>query len=383
MREGRDAVVIPFPGVQIPEPVSTSQRRRPKGPVMSRPDMRRNGRKRKLLELPPGQPFVLAKGLTSPGEIPIAEAIAIVQADWRWQAGQGIVTTLSVDRYEGTLSLFGDYLTAAGLHRVRDITDGVCAAFAVAPIAGTSPSTAAKKGQPPGSDTSRLRISVMRAFGVTCRRLGLFDRDFAKELTVIRKGERHLRPLTPTEAVRLQDAADASQGTKMAASLAMALSGSGITEMAYTEVQDLDLAAATIRLYGRAGKHQGRLNTLDAWCASALTKRLEALRKRQGQLPPDHPLVLPAHASTYAPNHLAPQAARPLYTLFERASLTGTGIRPTSITEFAANRAFALTGDIEQVASLIGLSSLDSAKRLIDPDWQAQWGDSIGDWGQP
>ena len=169
----------------------------------------------------------------------------------------------------------------------------------------------------------------------------------------------------------------------MAASLAIALSGSGITEMAYTEVQDLDLSAGTIRLYGRAGKHQGRLNALDAWCASALSKRLEVLHKNNGQLPPDHPLVLPAHASTYDPNHLAPQAARPFYTLFERASVSGKDIRPTSITEFAANRAFALTGDIEQVASLIGLSSLDSAKRLIDPGWQEQWGDSIGDWGQP
>ncbi|MDQ3663628.1 MAG: hypothetical protein M3353_03080 [Actinomycetota bacterium] len=45
--------------------------------------------------------------------------------------------------------------------------------------------------------------------------------------------------------------------------------------------------------------------------------------------------------------------------------------------EFAANRIYALTGRVEDVARLLGLASLDTAARFLDPSWQDRWGPTV------
>jgi hypothetical protein len=58
-----------------------------------------------------------------------------------------------------------------------------------------------------------------------------------------------------------------------------------------------------------------------------------------------------------------------------RAGVTRVGVRPRSVREFAANRTYALTGRVEDVAHLLGLSSLDTAAHFVDHAWQDRWGD--------
>jgi hypothetical protein len=45
--------------------------------------------------------------------------------------------------------------------------------------------------------------------------------------------------------------------------------------------------------------------------------------------------------------------------------------------EYAANRCYALTNRVEDVAALVGMQSLDAAMRLIDPAWQASHAGTI------
>lgn len=343
---------------------------------MSAPTSRRPGISTAFEGLGSGDTFQLAPGIPAAGKVSLDSAGALVLADWRRQNAQGGIADLTLDRSERYLDQFLKYASAMGASELGHITPAMCSSFISAPIAGTSPSTKGKAGTMPSGATQSGRLNVVRVLFMTARLLGLDDRDPTQGIKYAPQTRGDLRPLTPGEAQTLMDVASSSKGTKGAASLALAFAGAGITEMAYVTIGDIDLAAGTVLLYGRGQRLQGRRNHLDEWATAQIARRLAALRK-SGHTGSSWPLVLPNPANTYHPNHISPQASRPFYTLFDRANLSGRGIRPTSISEYAANRAYALTGDIEQVASLLGLASLDSARSLISPSWQRDWADAV------
>lgn len=367
-RPGDGAVVIAFPRRGSPAPG--------RAVVVSAPTTRRPGHSTAFAGPVAGEEFRLASGVPAAGQIPLDTAISLVVADWRRQNALGGIADLTLDRSERFLGQFAKYASAMGATELGHITPAMCSAFVSAPIAGTSPSTKGKAGQVPSGATQSGRLNVVRVLFMTARLLGLDDRDPTHGIKYPAQVRGDLRPLTPAEVRTLVDVASTGKGTKVATSLALALAGSGITEMAYVTLGDIDLAKRTVLLYGRGQRLQGRRNHLDDWATAQIRRRLAALAKN-GHASRDWPLVLPQPAATYPPNHVSPQASRPFYTLFDRASLAGSGIRPTSISEYAANRAYALTGDIEQVASLMGLASLDSARSLISPTWQQDWAETV------
>jgi len=59
------------------------------------------------------------------------------------------------------------------------------------------------------------------------------------------------------------------------------------------------------------------------------------------------------------------------------AGISRSGVRPKSVREYAANTVYAKTQRIEAVAEQLGLSSYDTAARLIDRSWQEMWGQTI------
>jgi hypothetical protein len=71
--------------------------------------------------------------------------------------------------------------------------------------------------------------------------------------------------------------------------------------------------------------------------------------------------------------NLAPSVSANLSLALQRAGICRVGVRPRSVREYAANRIYALTGRVEDVAGVLGLSSLDTAARYIDSRWQEQW----------
>ena len=377
-RPRRGAVVIPFPQRDLANSGRSAEAARSprRGVVMSARTSRRLGRSTAFECLDPAAAFQLAPDITAPGRIEFSAAVDLILADWHRQNAKQGIADLTLDRQTRFLKQFLQYATTAGVVELADVTPRLCQAFITAPIAGTSPSTKNKAGKAPSGGIQRGRLNAVRVLFMTARLLGLDDRDPTAGMKYARHIRSDLRPLTPAEARTLIDVASSSKGTKWATSLALAMAGSGITEIAYVTIGDIDLANATVLLYGRGQRLQGRRNHLDAWSMNQIARRLKELR-RAGHTDPTWPLVLPRPAETYPPNHVSPQASRPFYTLFDRANFSGCGIRPTSISEYAANRAYALTNDIEQVSSLMGLASLDSARSLISDSWQSQWAEQV------
>ena len=79
----------------------------------------------------------------------------------------------------------------------------------------------------------------------------------------------------------------------------------------------------------------------------------------------------------YPASSVAPTVSMNLTRALQRAGVTRAGVRPRSVREFAANRTYALTGRVEDVAQLLGLASLDTAAGFLDEDWQYRWGPTV------
>jgi hypothetical protein len=81
--------------------------------------------------------------------------------------------------------------------------------------------------------------------------------------------------------------------------------------------------------------------------------------------------------SVYPPSSVAPSVSMSLSRALHRAGITRAGVRPRSVREFAANRTYARTRRVEDVAQQLGLLSLDTAAHFVDHKWQDRWGDLI------
>jgi hypothetical protein len=102
-----------------------------------------------------------------------------------------------------------------------------------------------------------------------------------------------------------------------------------------------------------------------------------AKRRRTSLDPAVIPLALPSAPRTHR-SHVTPTAVGPhLYRALQVAGINRTGVTPGSMQDYAANRCYALTNRVEDVAELLGLVSLDAARCYIDRDWQKTWADTI------
>jgi hypothetical protein len=79
----------------------------------------------------------------------------------------------------------------------------------------------------------------------------------------------------------------------------------------------------------------------------------------------------------YPPNSVAAGVSVNLSRALASAGVTRKGVRPASLREYAANRTYAISGGVEEVAELLGVTSLDTAARFVDPVWQDQWGEVV------
>jgi len=123
-------------------------------------------------------------------------------------------------------------------------------------------------------------------------------------------------------------------------------------------------------------------HTLDGAACVALQDRMADQKRtwrRRGQPwdPSSVPLAMHKPLSAYPPSSVAPSVSMSLSRALHRAGVTREGVRPRSVREFAANRTYAQTGRVENVAELLGLSSLDAAAHFVDHQWQDRWGGLI------
>lgn len=169
--------------------------------------------------------------------------------------------------------------------------------------------------------------------------------------------------------------------TLLPALVAMALAGASSTEIARLKVGDYVPEIQALRLGGR-GQRAPRAAELDEHAARVLGAHVRALSKAAARRkfafdPAVTPLALPTSPRTHRTRVDPTAVGQHMYRALHAAGIKRDGVTPGSMQEYAANRCYALTNRVEDVAALLGLKSLDAAMTYIDPTWQETWADTI------
>jgi hypothetical protein len=163
------------------------------------------------------------------------------------------------------------------------------------------------------------------------------------------------------------------------ATVELALAGLNHGEIARSVVADLHRVSRCVQI---PGTRASRVVEVEQSALQVLIRRVEAQRRavrRSGQPwePDVVPIALTRPIDTYPLESVAPSISSNLSRALTAAGVYRPGVRPRSLREYAANRVYALTGRTEDVASHLGIPSLDSARELIDNDWQHCFGDEV------
>ena len=313
---------------------------------------------------------------------PLLRQVTAAAADsWAQNASSGLLSPSTAAVYRRQLESFEGFAGAHGVTTLADVTDALCELWIRAPHprrGGLMPT-----GLPvsASASTMRLRHGVLTAAVRSWLDSGLMAENPLPSLCFERQPRKPPAPLTPPEAVRVRTAT--LQGTRdrcAAVAVAAALAGAAQSEIARLTIADFDLDAASLRLVGR-GRSGARIVRVGPAGVTALEARLRELARELrhtgiSKSSPHTPLALRRPLDSYSPHAVAPAIASTLSRSLGRAGITRPGVRSGSFRDYAANRIYALTGRVEDVADVVGIASLDLALRLIVPEWQAQWAET-------
>ncbi len=336
------------------------------------PFVRRSSNRRRVGLPGPYDPFTLASFLSAPGLIPVVEALALVIAAWREQTVPVGFSAPTLSRYEHNLNQFVTYARAIGAEMLRECDPVVCADWVHARPVGKMWS-ANTTGQPAYGTQANRRTSLINFFA-TCHHLGLWDQNPGEKVTTHGRSNGRIRPLTEAEAARLMDrAAYGARENKMPATVALALAGATVTEIAQVEGTDVHLDEQVVWLPGLGRRNLPRWVPLDDWQTTALRNRIAYLTRRNGHDISGLSLVHRGRVTDQDPTKFAMTTNQMLVRALAKAGLgPSDGVRPSSIHEYVANRVYAETGSMEAVAVRCGLRSLDAAARLVTTDWRVR-----------
>lgn len=219
--------------------------------------------------------------------------------------------------------------------------------------------------------TMHNRRAALRAFYRTARRLRLTLDDPTTDIDVPARESSARRPLTDDEAALVRLFSEHATPTRHAATAALLLAGAHTAELGHISATDIDPQAATVWAHG-SSKHRPRTLRLDTWSARVLAERTAYLIDPLpvGGHPPA--LCTGAHGSNA---HKQARVCVTVRDILTRAGLSDdSGVRPASLTAYAARREFDRTRRIEDAARLIGSPSLDTTAALIGYTWHDQDG---------
>lgn len=275
-------------------------------------------------------------------------------------------------RYQQVFSAFCRYAEANGVVSPQGVTADLCRRFIDAPLRG---------GQPPCTATSRLRLTVLRSALEVMVSVSAVTANPTVDLRVRHKAPSRVpTPLTPSEVGRLTVAIRVSScSAPWPSTCALALLGAAHGEIAAAVVSDLNEGAALLKLGQGAATRAVPIppNLSEVLARRAAGQRESWRRRREPWDPTEVPLALGRSAESYPLNSVAPTVSQNLARALRHAGVHRPEIRPKSLRDYAANAVYARTGRIEAVAEQLGMTSFDTASRLIDRAWQQRWGEVI------
>jgi len=297
-------------------------------------------------------------------------SMAVTRDRWTDRVQTGHMTSGTAARYMRVFEAFCRYAVASSVTDPCGATAGLCHRFAAAPTRGNH--------SPTGS-TAGVRLAAIRDAFDGLVEAGLISENPTRSLRIDRLPSAALPcPLTQAEAQRLLAAGRLfSTDTLRPACAALALAGATHREIARAVAADVDPTTSRLRL--GSGNGSERSIDLEGAATAALAARVNALRRewrrrKQPWAAESVPLAMHRAVSAYRVDSVAPTVSMNLSRALKRAGITRAGVRPRSCREYAANAAYARTGRVEDVAQQLGIVSLDAAYRLLDEDWQRQWG---------
>lgn len=307
--------------------------------------------------------FRLRAGLAAPGAMALADAVALVAADWARQVAAGNITRAVIDGYLFDLPGFVAVLSVQGIEQVGEVTPNMVYAWCTMPLAS---------GEPSAVNSWNRRRSSVRSFFETCRCLGIADGNPAKAVDFPVRGGRYVNAFDDAAIRQAQDVARSVLGdTRTPCALALSMSGAAPRELANVTVADVDLAGGRVWLHSGGYRCRDRwVPFTDDWCAQAAADRVQDLRAEFGDEADGVPLVYKAHAKRPTEARQAEAMTTLLTRLLQKARLhEAHKTRAESIREWLAATVFEETGSVEQVALRLGLGSLDAAAHLVGHDW--------------
>jgi len=314
--------------------------------------------------------------------VAVTDAVAAALEFWTRQSLDGSLAPSTVAKYATTLNSFAAYTTARHLVSLGDLDQEVCRAWISSPVSAESPGSRARAGQSSAPRTRRGRLTVLRRAVSFWMSSGLLLVDTVPGDVFRSDGPLLLNPLTPLEVAQLRLAGRTSPRDWLRPAMVEAsLAGASQHELAMLTVSSFDAMTSTLNLPGNRGA-SGRTASLSPGAVVVLSARSTDLaraarRRRERFDPTGAPLTMARPLSAYRPDSVAPCVAAHLRLAMRSAGVRRPGVRPSSILQFAANACYARNQRIEDVAGLLGLTSLDRAMTQIDPEWQRLWSAAV------
>ena len=313
-------------------------------------------------------PFFLRPGLTAPGAISFADALAEVTADWDRQVAAGTIGDGVVRQYERRLNALSRVMTTHGLVRVSDLNMKFLLMWCLLPKADGNPVT---------ENTRNFRRSAARSFFDTARCLGMTDANPANDIEFPSRSNRFVNALTDNDIDQLKRSARTDiDDTRTPAALAVVMSGATTRELSAVTIADVDLVNTRVWVHGGGYRQRDRWVTLrDDWCVTAVTRRVTELHAIYGADADGVWLVYKPHSSQPNPTRQDTAAGMLILRLMKFAGVHRPGVtRAESIREWYAETVFAQTGSVEEVARRLGMASLDAVAHIVGHDWVTDHG---------
>jgi len=307
-----------------------------------------------------------ALAMSSPS---IDDVEALVIAQWNLRVARGEMTCASRDKYEQSLRRLCLHAKTMGSNDVGGLAH-VVNRWINSPV--LTPSGEQAKIGPASDATRRLRRSVARSTFEILRLLAVTELFPAIDLSLPASTPNYRDPVPSDANIRtLRVIADGSSNTRTPASVALSLSGLTVGEVGATRIGDIDLAQSMVFARGTLQVEARWLVIPGAWERRVLSERMDFLREsifpgssasdlyvagsRDGRSP----------ASGSAISTTVGQALAHLNT-----NKRMDGYTPGALQAWAGRRVHQLSSDLSEVARFLGVSSLDTAARIIGLNWQ-------------